>query len=68
MGFSLVLFANAALRVAQNSMTEALQELSTSGSTNSLLGRMATWEQRQAAVAKPFFDALELKYSTKDAS
>jgi len=67
-GFSLVLFANAALRVAQHSMTELFKELSNSGSTNSLLGQMATWEERQAIVGKPHFDALELKYSTKDGS
>ncbi len=65
-GFSMVLFANAALRVAQYSMTEMFRELSRSGSTSALLDRMATWDERQSIVGKPFFDALELKYSTQD--
>jgi 2-methylisocitrate lyase-like PEP mutase family enzyme len=66
-GFSLVLFANSALRVAQHSMTELFKHLAISGSTTSLRAAMATWEERQAMVGKPFFDALERKYSTKDA-
>ncbi len=66
LGYSLVLFANAALRVSQRAMTELLRELSTSGSTNALLGQMATWDERQEGVGKPFYDALEAKYSTKD--
>lgn len=65
-GFSMVLFANAALRVAQHAMTSMLDELCRSGSTSALLGRMATWDERQAAVGKPFFDELELKYATPE--
>ncbi len=67
LGFSLVLFANAALRVSQRAISEMLRELAVSGSTSALLDRMATWDERQSSVGKPEFDALEEKYSTKDA-
>lgn len=63
LGFSMVLFANAALRVAQRAVTDVLAELRATGSTNAFLDRMATWEERQGAVGKPQFDALEQKYS-----
>lgn len=68
LGFSLVLFANAALRVAQRAITDMLTELSTTGSTNALLDRMAGWDERQEAVGKSYYDALEARYSTKDPS
>ena len=66
MGFSAVLFANAALRVSQRAMSEMLRELHTTGSTNGKLDVMATWEERQSIVGKPFFDELEIKYATKE--
>jgi 2-methylisocitrate lyase-like PEP mutase family enzyme len=65
LGYSMVLFANVALRVAQRAVTEALAELRATGSTNALLDRMATWSERQGAVGKPEFDALEQKYSVE---
>jgi 2-methylisocitrate lyase-like PEP mutase family enzyme len=67
LGFSLVLFANAALRVSQRAITEMLRELWATGGTSGVLDRMATWDERQSSVGKPEYDALELKYSTKDA-
>lgn len=66
MGFSAVLFANAALRVAHRAIAEMLQELHTTGSTNGRLDVMSTWEERQSMVGKPFYDELELKYSIKE--
>jgi 2-methylisocitrate lyase-like PEP mutase family enzyme len=68
LGFSLVLFANAALRVSQRAITDMLRELSATGGTSTVLDRMATWDERQSAVGKPEYDALEQKYSTKDGS
>jgi 2-methylisocitrate lyase-like PEP mutase family enzyme len=68
LGFSLVLFANAALRVAQRAITDMLTELSAAGSTNAVLDRMAGWDERQEAVGKSYYDALEARYSTKDPS
>lgn len=64
LGYSLVLFANAVLRVAQRAITGLLAELAATGTTNGVLDRMATWEERQESVGKPHYDALELKYST----
>jgi 2-methylisocitrate lyase-like PEP mutase family enzyme len=66
MGFSIVLFANAALRVSQRAISGMLKELHATGSTNGQLDVMATWEERQSMVGKPFYDDLENKYSTKD--
>lgn len=66
LGFTLVLFANAALRVSQRAISEMLQELSLSGSTNAVLDRMATWQERQGAVGKPYYDELELKYASEE--
>jgi 2-methylisocitrate lyase-like PEP mutase family enzyme len=68
LGFSMVLFANAPLRAAQRAITTLLRELSETGSTNAVLGQLATWDERQEAVGKSSFDALELKYATGDAS
>ena len=63
MGFSLVLYANAALRSAQRAVTLAFAELRSAGISTRLLESMATWEERQAAVGKPAFDALEERYT-----
>lgn len=66
MGFSAVLFANAALRVSQRAITEMLKDLSASGSTNGRLNVMATWQERQDMVGKSNFDGLERKYAHKE--
>lgn len=68
LGFSLVLFANAALRVSQRAISELLRELYSTGGTSAMLDRMATWDERQASVGKPEFDALEQKYSSRETS
>jgi hypothetical protein len=47
-------------------MSEMLRELHATGSTNGKLDVMATWEERQSIVGKPFFDELEIKYATKE--
>jgi 2-methylisocitrate lyase-like PEP mutase family enzyme len=64
MGYAIVLYANAALRCAQRAVTDAYAELRATGSSAGLTGAMATWEERQAAVGKPAFDALEARYAT----
>jgi len=68
LGFSMVLFANATLRVAHRAITVLLRELAETGSTNGLLDQMASWTERQEAVGKSEFDALERKYSTDGVS
>ncbi|MET0449731.1 MAG: isocitrate lyase/phosphoenolpyruvate mutase family protein, partial [Aeromicrobium sp.] len=66
LGFSIALFANATLRMAHRAVTLLLSELGRTGTTNGLLDQMAGWEERQEAVGKSAYDALELKYSTED--
>lgn len=68
LGFSVALFANATLRMAHRAVTALLTELARTGTTSALLEQMAGWEERQEAVGKPAFDALELKYSTEGKS
>ena len=64
MGFSVALYANAALRSAQHAVTLAFEELTNSGTSRALLERMSTWDERQEAVAKPYFDELEARYAS----
>lgn len=68
LGFSMVLFANAALRSAQKSVREVLAEIHKSGSTAAVLDRLSSWEERQNGVGKPHFDMLERKYAVNGAS
>jgi len=65
LGFTLVLFANAALRSAQKSVRDVLQEIQRVGSTAAVLDHMSTWEERQSGVGKPYFDMLERKYAVE---
>jgi 2-methylisocitrate lyase-like PEP mutase family enzyme len=64
MGYAIALYANAALRCAQRAVADAYAELRATGSSAGLTGVMATWDERQAAVGKPAFDALEARYAT----
>jgi len=66
LGFSIALFANAALRSAQKAVTETMSELKKTGSTNGVLHSLSGWEDRQNAVGKSYFDELESKYSTEE--
>jgi len=68
LGYSIVLFANATLRVAHRAINSLLAELAETGSTNGHLDRMATWSERQEAVGKSHFDALEVTYAAEDPS
>jgi len=47
MGFKIVLYANAALRVAVKGVRDVLSVLAAEGSTTSAAGAMVTWEERQ---------------------
>ncbi len=64
MGFSIVLYANAALRSAQRAVTLAFAELRASGISTNLLDSMATWDERQDAVDKSRYDELEARYAS----
>src|SRR5262249_7439561 len=55
LGFSIILYANAALRGAVRGMQTVLEHLRRTGSTEGALEQMIGWEQRQELVGKPFF-------------
>jgi 2-methylisocitrate lyase-like PEP mutase family enzyme len=61
--YGMVLYANAALQGAIAGMQSALSELKTTGMLDETSGKIATFEERQRLVRKPFFDDLERKYS-----
>jgi len=64
LGFSIVLYANAALRGAVRGMQVVLEELRRTGSTAGALEQMIGWQERQELVGKPFFDELSERYAT----
>ena len=61
-GFSFVLYANAALQAALRASREVLESLRDTGSLDAVAYRLAGFEERQAAVAKPAWDALDARY------
>ncbi len=68
LGFSIVLYANAALRGALHGMQVVLEQLRDTGSTLGVLDHMLGWEQRQQLVGKPFYDELSERYATPDSA
>ncbi|MCX7324191.1 MAG: isocitrate lyase/phosphoenolpyruvate mutase family protein [Hyphomicrobiales bacterium] len=62
MGFSVVLYANAALQAALRASYEVLETLKREGSLATVADRLATFDERQRAVAKNHWDALEARY------
>lgn len=66
MGFTLIIYANSAMRAAVYGVRTVLQHLHDTGSTIGASDQLITWEERQALVRKPMFDALEVKYGVKE--
>ncbi len=64
-GFSGVLYANAALQAALRSVRGVLSELKATGSLAGVRDQLASFEERQAAVDKARFDALEARYKVR---
>ena len=62
LGFSLVLYANAALQAALKAAYDVLGALKTEGSLKSVGDRLASFEERQRVVAKDVWDAREARY------
>jgi 2-methylisocitrate lyase-like PEP mutase family enzyme len=62
MGFGAVLYANAALQAALRSVREVLGSLKNNGSLDEVRSRLASFDERQKAVAKDHYDALEARY------
>jgi 2-methylisocitrate lyase-like PEP mutase family enzyme len=63
-GFSLVLYANAALQGAIQGMQAALRALRDEGVLDEAGGLIAPFAERQRLVDKPRYDALERRYAT----
>jgi 2-methylisocitrate lyase-like PEP mutase family enzyme len=66
MGFSLVLYANAALQAAVKAANDVLGALKRDGSLDGVRERLASFEERQQVVRKPAWDALEARFRTPD--
>jgi len=66
LGFTVILYANAALRGAVHGMQVVLRHLLQTGSTAGVLEQMVAWDERQALVGKPFFDELSDRYATPE--
>ena len=64
LGFGCVLYANASLQAALKASHDVLASLKAEGSLASVADRLAGFDVRQQAVAKPKFDALERRYRT----
>ena len=63
MGFGIVLYANATLQGAVRGMTNALNHLKVHGELQEDPRFVATFDERQSAVKKQYFDELEKKFS-----
>jgi 2-methylisocitrate lyase-like PEP mutase family enzyme len=61
-GFSLVLYANAALQAALKASYDVLRALARDGSLAEVADRLASFEERQRVVAKHVWDDLESRY------
>jgi 2-methylisocitrate lyase-like PEP mutase family enzyme len=62
LGFSIVLYANAALQAALKASYDVLRTLKSEGSLETVADRLASFEERQRVVAKDEWDAREARY------
>ena len=63
MGYSMVLYANAALQASVAGMQKVLGHLKERGSLDGVADDLASFAERQRLVGKPRYDELEKKYS-----
>ncbi|CAH1649547.1 MULTISPECIES: isocitrate lyase/phosphoenolpyruvate mutase family protein [unclassified Chelatococcus] len=61
-GFSLVLYANAALQASIVAIRDVLSGIRAEGGAETVLHRLATFEDRQNVVRKSYWDGLERRY------
>ncbi|GAA1941783.1 isocitrate lyase/PEP mutase family protein [Nocardioides hwasunensis] len=66
LGFSVALYANAAMRGAVQGMREVLDHLAAHGDTSGASELMISWQDRQSLVRKPEFDVLDARYADRD--
>jgi len=62
-GFSMILYANAALQASIAGMQNVLKHLKAHGTLEGVSAQLASFDERQRLVRKPRFDELEQKYS-----
>ena len=62
LGVGGVLYANAALQAALKAVDDVMAALRRDGTLTQVADRLAGFEQRQQAVGKPHYDALEQRY------
>lgn len=65
LGFSVVLYANTAMRGAVTGMRAVLDHLAKHGDTRNAQELMISWEDRQSLVNKPRFDELDRRYADR---
>ncbi|SOD59095.1 2-Methylisocitrate lyase, PEP mutase family [Streptomyces zhaozhouensis] len=65
LGFSVALYANAAMRGAVLGMQAVLDHLARHGDTREAADLMISWTERQELVRKPHFDALDRRYAER---
>jgi len=63
MGYSMILYANAALQASVAGMQKILGHLKAHGSLDGVANELASFAERQRLVGKPRYDELEKKYS-----
>ena len=64
LGFSIVLYANTAMRAAITGMTRAATTLLEAGDSLAMADQIASWDRRQSIVRKDHFDQLDLYYGS----
>ena len=68
LGYSVALYANAAMRGAVLGMRTVLDHLARHGDTRDAADLMISWEERQNLVRKPHFDALNKRYAADEST
>ena len=63
LGFSLILYANAALQASLKAVIDTMTLLNSNGALQNANATLASFEQRQGAVDKARWDALDAKYA-----
>jgi 2-methylisocitrate lyase-like PEP mutase family enzyme len=63
-GYSVVLYANAALQASITGMQRVLGHIQRTGSIDGVLDDVATFAERQRLIGKPHFDELGQRYAT----
>lgn len=66
LGYSIILYANSALRASIFAMQRVLGALRKDRSTTGVLDEIATWQERQRLVRKPTYDEMAERYQFRE--